>query len=311
MRNKRLLFVLAGAVMFGLVAAASVSRYLSNAQATPRNMRSVVVAKVEIPLGTKVVAEQLMRVHIPSNAVPDGVFESEDKLLGRVSIVNIAAREPVTDFKLAPEGSTGGLSAVIPEGFRAMTVKVDDVVGVSGFLQPGTMVDVLTVIDPPDDNARRDPISKIVLQYVKVLASGQNIDRPKNEREAESVRVVTLQVTPEQAEKLALASTEGKLRLVLRNTIDQTDEQTPGANKQSLLSGERALPVPEPGSLKSEQPARVAAAPAPVIHRRPRGESKPRAEQKSSPAADVEPQAPPRPKIEMIQGSKKSTVEFP
>lgn len=314
MRNKRLLFVLAGAVMFGLVAAASVSRYLSNAQATPRNMRSVVVAKVEIPLGTKVVAEQLMRVHLPSNAVPDGVFDSEDKLLGRVPVVDIAAREPITDFKLAPEGSTGGLSAVIPEGYRAMTVKVDDVVGVSGFLQPGTMVDVLTVIDPPDDNARRDPVSKIVLQYVKVLASGQNLDRPKNEREAESVRAVTLQVTPEQAEKLALAATEGKLRLVMRNTIDQNDEQTPGANKQTLLTGERALPVPEPGSLRSEQPARVAAAPAPVMHRRPRAESKPQAERKAAaPQAEqpLAPQAPPRPRVEMIQGTKKSTVEFP
>jgi len=312
MRNKRILVVLAGAVLFGLVAAVSVSRYLSNAQATPRNLRQVVVAKVEIPLGTKVVAEQLMRAQLPANAIPDGVFDSEEKLVGRVTVVNVAAREPVTDFKLAPEGSVGGLSAVIPEGYRAMTVKVDDVIGVAGFLQPGTMVDVLTVIEPSHTTARRDPVSKIVIQNVKVLASGQNLDKPKNEREAESVRAVTIQVTPEQAEKLALAAVEGKLRLVLRNTVDQGDEQTPGADKRTLLEGEHAAPAPEPGSLKSEQPGKVAPAPAPVMHRRPRAEARPRAAAQPAPAeAPAAAPAPPRPRVEMIQGAKKSTVEFP
>jgi len=165
MRNKRLLFVLASAVVFGLVAAVSVSRYLSDAQANTRNLNKVVVAKVEIPLGTKIDAEQLSTVEFPANAMPDGTFESAEKVVGRVSVVNVAAREPVTDFKLAPEGSAGGLSAVIPEGYRAMTVKVDDVIGVAGFLQPGTMVDVLTVIEPTSQSSG-NPISKIVLQNV-------------------------------------------------------------------------------------------------------------------------------------------------
>jgi pilus assembly protein CpaB len=311
MRNKRLLVVLVGAVVFGLVAAVSVSRYLSNAQATTRNSATVVIAKVDIPLGTKVVPEQLMTVQFPSGAMPDGTFDNMEKAVGRVTVVNVAAREPVTDFKLAPEGSAGGLSATIPEGYRAMTVKVDDVMGVSGFLQPGAMVDVLTVIIPPDEGTRRDPISKIVLQNVKVLANGQNIDKPKNERESESVRAVTLQVTPEQAEKLALAAVEGKLRLVMRNSVDQGDEQTPGANKRSLLTGEHAAPAPEPGTLKSEQTKPVAAAPAPVMHRRPRAEAKPRAESPSAPAPVSAPAPAPRPSIEMIQGAKKSTVEFP
>jgi pilus assembly protein CpaB len=309
MRNKRLLVVMVGAVVFGLVAAVSVSRYLSNAQATSRNMQTVVVAKVDIPLGTKVVAEQLMTVQYPAGAAPDGTFEKSDKLVGRVTVTSVAAREPVTDFKLAPEGSAGGLAAVIPEGYRAMTVKVDDVIGVAGFLQPGTMVDVLTVIDPPEQSMNRNPISKIVLQYVKVLASGQNLDKPKNEREAESVKAVTLQVTPEQAEKLALASTEGKLRLVLRNTSDHDDEQTPGANKQSLLSGERAMPAPEPGSLKSEQPKQTA--PAPAMRRAPHAAARPQVAEKPAPETKQAPPEPPRPKVEMIQGTKKSTVEFP
>ena len=308
MRNKRLLFVLAGAAVFGLLAAVSVSRYLSNAQAFSRNMNEVVVAKVDIPLGTILVAEQLTKVQLPAGAVPEGAFNTPDKLAGRVAVVNIAAREPVTDFKLAPEGSAGGLSSVIPEGYRAMTVKVDDVIGVAGFLRPGAMCDVLTVIEQ-GDAGRRNPISKIVLQNVKVLASGQNIDKPKDQREAEQVKAVTLQVTPDQAEKLALASTEGKLRLVMRNSIDQGDEQTEGVDKNKLLTGEHATPAPEPGALKSEQPnPQAPAAPAPV--RRQRAQSRP-ASADAPQAAAPAPPPPARPSVEMIQGVKKSTVEFP
>lgn len=309
MRNKRLLFVLGSAAVFGLLAAVSVSRYLSDAQANTRNMNNVVVAKVDIPLGTKVAAEQLSMVQFPSNAIPEGTFDNAEKLVGRVTITNVSAREPVTDFKLAPEGSAGGLSAVIPAGYRAMTVKVDDVIGVAGFLQPGTMVDVLTVIEQPGTMVSGNPISKIVIQNVKVLASGQNLDKPKDEREADAVKAVTLQVTPDQAEKLALASTEGKLRLVLRNGIDQDDEQTKGADKKSLLSGEHAMPAPEPGSLKSEQKTPPPAS-GQVFRRAPRPQ--PRVSQ-AAPAAEApkSPPAPPRPNVEMIQGTKKSTVEFP
>lgn len=311
MRNKRLLFVLGGAAVFGLLAAVSVNRYLSNAQAFSRNMNEVVVAKVDIPLGTIIVADQLAKVQLPTGAIPEGAFNQTEKLVNRVAVVNIAAREPVTDFKLAPEGSAGGLSSVIPEGYRAMTVKVDDVIGVAGFLRPGAMCDVLTVIEQPGGSAGdRDPVSKIVLQNVKVLAAGQNIDKPSNEREAEQVKAVTLQVTPEQAEKLALASTEGKLRLVMRNSIDQGDEQTQGVDKRALLTGERATPAPEPGSLKSEQPQPQApvAPQAPV--RRQRAQARPAAPAEA-PAAAPAPQPPPRPSVEMIQGTKKSTVEFP
>ena len=311
MRNKRLLFVMGSAAVFGLLAAVSVSRYLSDAQANTRNMNNVVVAKVAIPLAAKIAAEQLQTVQFPSNAIPEGTFDSAEKLVGRVAVVAVAAREPVTDFKLAPEGSTGGLSAVIPGGYRAMTVKVDDVIGVAGFLLPGTMVDVLTVIDPPGNTSTHNPISKIVLQNVKVLASGQNLDKPKDEREADAVKAVTLQVTPEQAEKLALASTEGKLRLVLRNVIDQEDEQTPGADKRSLLTGERATTPPEPGSLKSEQPAQPPP-PAPPSRRAPRTHREPREVQAATaPEPKPQPAPQPRPNVEMIQGTKKSTVEFP
>jgi pilus assembly protein CpaB len=300
MRNKRFFFVLAGALLFGLLAAVSVSRYLSSAQAYTKNLSRVAVAKVAIPVGTKIIPEQVMVVQFPKESTPDGTFDNAEKLTGRVAIANIAAREPITESRLAPEGTAGGLSAVIPEGYRAMTVKVDDVVGISGFIMPGTLVDVVVVIDPADHAGMQDPISKIVLQNIKVLANGQNIDKPDNQREANSVKAITLQVTPEQAEKLALASSEGKLQLVMRNSVDQGDEKTPGVNKRGLLSGERATPAPEPGSLKSEQPKTNKPAPRQV---HTKAEAKPAA----SPAA---PQAP-RASVEMIEGAKKRNVDFP
>ncbi len=311
MRNKRLVVVLAGATVFGLIAAIAVSHYLSNAMAYSKNLNGVVVAKVDIPLGTKIEAAHLMSVPFPSDATPDGAFDSPDKLLGRVAVVNVAAREPITDFKLAPEGSAAGLSAVIPEGYRAMTVKVDDVVGISGFVRPGALVDVVVVIQPSDTTLGQGPISKIVLQNIKVLASGQKIDQPKDDREAESVKAVTLQVTPEQAEKLALAASEGKLQLVMRNSVDQGDEQTQGVDKHTLLGGERAHPVPEPGSIKSEQPKPAAPAPAPVYMRRPRASLPPREETpKAEPPAPATPPAP-RASVEVIEGAKKRNVDFP
>ena len=248
MRNKRLIIALLAAVAFGLIAAVSVSRYLASAQAYTKNLSNVVVAKVEIPVGTRIVAEQLSVVQFPKAVAPDGTFPViDDRLLGRVAVTRISPREPVTEARLAPVGSAGGLSSVIPDGYRAMTVKVDDVVGVSGFIMPGTLVDIVVTINPPDNSSRREKVSKIVLQNIKVLASGQNIDKPRNERENERVKAVTLQVTPEQAEKLALAASEGRLQLVMRNSVDQGDEVTPGANKNTLLAGEIALPIPEPG----------------------------------------------------------------
>jgi pilus assembly protein CpaB len=302
MRNKRFFVVLAGALVFGLLAAVTVSRYLSSAQAYGRDQNRVVVAKVAIPVGTKIIAEQVMAIQFSKESTPDGVFDSVEKLVGRVAVVNIAPREPVTESRLAPEGTAGGLSAVIPEGYRAMTVKVDDVVGISGFIMPGTLVDVVVVITP-NDTSSQDPISKIVLQSIKVLANGQNIDKPESERQANSVKAVTLLVTPEQAEKLALASSEGKLQLVMRNSIDEGDEQTSGVNKRGLLTGDHAAPQPDPGALKSEQPVKPQPAP---VQRRVRVQEDPK------PAAVVS-QSPekPRASVEMIEGAKKRSVDFP
>src|SRR5262245_61171790 len=240
MRNKALVFVLAGAVIFGLIAAVSVSRFLSGSTS---GLGRIVIATVEIPLGEKITLDQLTSVQLPADAIPHRSFASPDKLVDRVTSTRVAAREPLTVSRLAPEGATAGLSGLIPPGYRALTVKVDDEAGIAGFLYPGTIVDVLAVINPGGGNDQS--VSKIVLQNIKVLASGSELDQRENGREPENVKTVTLLVTPEQAESLTLSSTEGRLRLALRSTTDQESAVTSGANKSTLLAGGRALPVPD------------------------------------------------------------------
>lgn len=300
MRNKRLIIALAGAVLCGVLGVMLITRYLSNVQAYTRDLGNVVVAKTGIQLGEKITANHLMLASIPNGSAPEGAFRKLDEVVGRVAITPIGVRETVTGMKLAPEGVEGGLSAVIPEGYRAMTVKVDDIVGVSGFVMPGSFVDVVAVIEPHAAQGGQNPgpISKIVLQQIKVLASGPKLDSPDNQREPTNAKSVTLQVTPEQAEKLVLAANEGKLQLVMRNYTDHEDSQTRGANKHTLLNDvPDVLPKTDqnerPKTLKPRKPAAqrpVAAMPK---------ENKPAAQPVS------------RNSVELIEGSKRREVDMP
>lgn len=301
MRHKRLIIALTGAVLCGLIGVMLITRYLSKVQAFTKNLSNVVVAKKEIQLGEKITAEHLAVTAIPNGSTPEGVFRKMSDVVGRVAITSIGVRETITAMKLAPEGVGAGLSAVIPDGYRAMTVKVDDVVGVSGFIMPGSFVDVVAIIVPPSQQGGdgRNPISKIVLQSIKVLASGPKIDSPADQREPTSVKAVTLQVTPEQAEKLVLAANEGKLQLVMRNYGDQEDTQTKGANKGSLLSGDSYVPQPEPKSQVTDQPK--------TAHVTPRVKQvarMPREERAVAPPAS-------RNSVELIEGVKRRDVELP
>ena len=301
MRNKRLIIALTGAVICGLIGVMLVTRYLSTVQQFTKDLGNVVVAKTEIPLGEKITAEQLALASIPNGSAPEGVFRKMDEVVGRVAITPIGVRETITNMKLAPAGTGAGLSAVIPEGYRAMTVKVDDVVGVSGFIMPGSFVDVVAIIVPlAQAGATNGPISKIVLQNIKVLASGAKIDSPENQRQPAEVKAVTLQVTPEQAEKLVLAANEGKLQLVMRNYSDQEDTQTKGANKSTLLSGETFVPQPPPPSEKADTSKLIAKRLTPV--RRPSIALK-----LEKPAATPVP----RNAVELIEGAKRRDVEIP
>ena len=301
MRNRRLILALAGAIVCGLLAVMLVTRYLASVQTSAKELNDVVVAKSEIPLGAKIVAEQLALAPVPNGSAPEGVFRKLDEVVGRVAITPIGVREPITNLKLAPEGAAAGLPAVIPEGYRAMTVKVDDVVGVSGFVMPGSYVDVVAVIVPVNQNADQGPISKIVLQNIKVLASGAKIDSPEDQRSPAAVKAVTLQVTPEQAEKLVLAANEGRLQLVMRNYGDQEDAQTPGANKASLLTGDTSRPDPPPASVKTAE-----SKPVPRARVKRTNLVAQTVEKPAKPAQPVTKNS-----IELIEGSKRREVDIP
>jgi pilus assembly protein CpaB len=302
MRNKRLILALAGAIVCGLLAVMLVTRYISTLQTFQKDLNNVVIAKAEIPLGAKIVAEQLSLAPIPNGSAPEGVFRKLDEVVGRVAVTPIGLREPITKLKLAPEGVDAGLSAVIPEGYRAMTVKVDNIIGVSGFVMPGSYVDVVAVIVPVTQATSQGPISKIVLQSIKVLASGQKIDSPQDQRQPSDVGAVTLLVTPEQAEKLVLAANEGKLQLVMRNFGDQEDTRTPGANKQTLLTGEAIAREPEAPSQKAAEEK-----PATSTRKRPKRAS--HVAQNVDKPAKLDPPPPvSKNSIELIEGAKRREV---
>ena len=173
----------------------------------------------------------LKLVPYPKESLPTGHFTAIERLKGRVLITNVTANEPILESKLAPLTVTaGGIAAVTDPQKRAMAVKVDDVVGVAGFINPGNHVDVLVAL------RQNPPITKIVLQNILVLATGAELERSGKAQQALPVKVITLEVTPQEAEKLALASTHGRIRLALRNHLASQAVLTKGETIASLLA---------------------------------------------------------------------------
>lgn len=230
-------------VIIGLVAVIMASQWI-NKQANIAAQK-VVVAAVDIDLGSKLAPQMLRSVDWPSGSIPDGAIIDPQALDGRVLKTSVLRGEAILESKLAPVGTKGGLSAVVMEGKRAMTVRVNDVVGVAGFALPGNYVDIL--VNTTDDakagptNNKDLSISKIVLEHILVLAVAQEASR--DDTKPKVVNAVTLEVTPEQAEKLDLARSVGTLSLVLRNQVDPQPVQTAGITKQTLLRGHDE-PVP-------------------------------------------------------------------
>jgi pilus assembly protein CpaB len=241
MKNARAVTMLLIATLAGLTAVVFASRWMvsQSSNATTK----VVVAASDINLGQRIGPDFLKVTDWPSNSVPPGSFTDIQKLDGRVLKESLLHGEPILEAKLTPVGTLGGLSAVIGEGKRAITVRVNDVIGVAGFALPGNYVDIIvnTQKDGRDPGATRDQnISKIVLEKILVLAVAQEVGR--DETKPKVVDAVTLEVSPEQAEKIDLARSIGTLSLVLRNQID-----TAGATKASLLQTPVAVvPAPEP-----------------------------------------------------------------
>lgn len=256
MKNARALVMLVVATAAGLAAVVFASRWMIQQSSTTTT--KVVIASADMSLGQRVSPDMLKVSDWPAGSVPTGTFNDVKKLEGRVLKTSLARGEPVLEAKLSPVGTVGGLSAVINEGKRAITVRVNDVIGVAGFALPGNYVDIL--VNTEKDNkdggvtGRDQNISKIVLEKILVLAVAQEAGR--DETKPKVVDAVTLEVTPEQAEKIDLARSIGSLSLVLRNQVDPQDATTAGATKASLLK----IPVAVP-------PAPAAPAPKPVVRK--------------------------------------------
>ena len=245
--RSRGLWMLAVAVLAGLAAVLLATQWMQG-QSAQRGR--IAVANADIELGGRISAEMIRMTDWPRDSVPQGAFADASLLNGRVVLVSLQRGEPLTEARLAPVGSKGGLSAVVPEGRRAMTVRVNDVVGVAGFALPGTFVDVMvnTQAEGGQRGGDRDrSISKIVLERILVLAVAQEADRDSTKPKV--VNAVTLEVTPRDAEVLDLARSVGTLSLVLRNPSDPVRTATAGATKSELL-GISTVSTPDPAPVK-------------------------------------------------------------
>jgi pilus assembly protein CpaB len=248
MKNLKAFGLLSLALFIGLAAAIYAAGWMARQSSAASTQ--VVVAAVDIELGRKLSPQLLTTVEWPSGAVPSGAFRDAKALQDRVLRVGVLKGDAIVDRKLAPEGSAGGLASVISEGKRAMTVRVNDVVGVAGFALPGTFVDVM--VNTHREGAARGEetqISKTVLEQVLVLAVAQEAGR--DDTKPKVVSAVTLEVSPQDAEKLDLARSVGSLSLVLRNQVDRQSVLTVGTTKLQLLGG-------APAVVKAKVPARPA-----------------------------------------------------
>lgn len=269
-RNARLALVLT--VALGAAGVASFGVYKVVAAMPVREVEVVslqtVVAARSIPVGTIVTSDYVKLVPWPArNPVPNS-FTKIDAVVNRGAIVEVAENEPLTESKLAALGSGGGLPPTIPGGMRAISVKTNEVVGVAGFVIPGTRVDVLVTV--AKGNGKDEPISRAVVSNVQVLTAGSRFDQEKAKTEGKPIAatVVTLLVTPEDAERISLAANEGQITLTLRNPLDVAPTVTNGARMASLLGA----PAP-PVAVKRVEGRKVvvqalppAAAPAPKIY---------------------------------------------
>jgi pilus assembly protein CpaB len=241
--------VLVAALAAGALAVFLANRWLTSQVGTVGGAR-VVVAATDIDLGTQLTPQLLQIVNWPKDSVPRGAFSDPSQLLekngqpARVLRNNIVKGEPVVETRLAPAGATGGLASIIDKGKRAMTVSVNEIVGVAGFALPGNYVDI--IVSTQDETAKEPnkQVSKIMLERVLVLAVAQEVKQ--GETKPRVVNAVTLEVTPEQAEKIDLARSVGTLTLVLRPQVDKESVATAGVRKPELLGEPEAPAPPQP-----------------------------------------------------------------
>jgi pilus assembly protein CpaB len=248
--RRRLVVILLVASVMGLLASMLVYRVVNQvALAGQGGYEQIVVAAAHMSIAETVTPQHVKIMPWPATSVPDGAFRSLKDVEGRVVRNSIVAGEPLMEGKLAPQlsGKGGIMPMLVPEGQRAVTIKVDDAVRETGFVLPNSRVDVLVSMQKTKTQDER--IAKVILQDVTVLAAGQTVEMRDNK--PVTVTTVTLALTPEQTERLAVAQAEGKLTLAMRNLRDTTVVKTPGATPTALLSdaGAAAPRAPEPPSV--------------------------------------------------------------
>jgi pilus assembly protein CpaB len=261
MKNGRAILMIAVAVVAGLGAVLFASNWLM--QKSSAGVNRVAVLSVDASLGQRLTPEMIKMVDWPATSMPEGSFTDPKSLDGRVLKTSLLRGEPIMEAKLAPVGTKGGLSAVITEGKRAITVRVNDVIGVAGFALPGNYVDIIVSTQREgSQNSRDQNISKIVLERILVLAVAQEVGR--DDTKPRVVNAVTLEVTPDQAEKLDLARSVGSLSLALRNQVDPKPGVTEGATKTTLLREKDPAPAKPASAPMIRKVVTRAPAPAPV-----------------------------------------------
>jgi pilus assembly protein CpaB len=254
MQNRRAIMFLILAIALGAGAAFTAQRWLEQQRQTPAGpvtSQPVAVMRADLQVGQVVHERELATVDWPLRYVPQGAHSNPAQLEGRVARRPLAAGEPVLESALLPEGARAGLVSVIEPTRRAMSVRVDPVIGVAGFVNPGAHVDVLVTIERIDTDGK--PYSKVILQDVEVLAIDQKLEEAK-EGEPELVQVVTLETSPQDAEKLTYAAHEGRLQLALRNPSDREIVETHSVGVGDVMGERRpvahvaARPVVRPGT---------------------------------------------------------------
>jgi len=276
MKQKRTLIVMAVAIITAGVAAYGVYNAIQRMPVREVEIAGVpvVVAAEGIPVGARLTSDQLRVVAWPSSNQVPGAFSNPKDLVDRGTIATIAENEPITAYKVAGPEAGAGLPPIIPAGMRAISVRVNEVVGVAGFVVPGTRVDVIVSVNDPGAGNGAEPMARTVISNVLVLTAGTRYDRqPANgNEEPQRASVVTLAVLPEDGERIALASVQGTLSLALRNPVDADPTQTPGIKLAMLMRGPGAQPVLEQRenrvvAVRRRAPAPVVPVVAPVVYR--------------------------------------------
>jgi pilus assembly protein CpaB len=278
MNTNRLLIGLVIALVVAFLLSSFVYKQFQKASfVKPTSTQSLVVAAVPLPLGTRLDSSNVRVIQWPANQSVVGMFTRVEDVANRAIITPLAENEPVLEAKLSPKESGAGMPSTIPEGMRALSVAVNEVIGVAGFVIPGTTVDVLVtgrVLGATSGGGTN--ITRTILEDVRVLASGQKIE-PDREGKPQTVAVITLLVSPDDATKLTMASTQGKIQLALRNTIDTKKNDPKPVLDASIFSPEGAATKPV----------------------------------RTTPGKRSPPAAPPPYVIEVITGNKRENKSFP